>query len=54
METSGRLAPAEGPDLAAVLSARGPPAVTDDQAKQKYPAGWKTLKPYLRIVPQPK
>jgi alkyl hydroperoxide reductase subunit AhpC len=31
-----------------------PPAVTDDQAKQKYPAGWKTLKPYLRIVPQPK
>ena len=31
-----------------------PPAVTDEQAKQKYPAGWKTLKPYLRIVPQPK
>jgi alkyl hydroperoxide reductase subunit AhpC len=31
-----------------------PPAVTDDQAKQKYPAGWKTLKPYLRIIPQPK
>ena len=31
-----------------------PPAVTDDQAKAKYPAGWKTLKPYLRIIPQPK
>ncbi|HSR08767.1 MAG TPA: peroxiredoxin [Bryobacteraceae bacterium] len=31
-----------------------PPAVTDEVAKQKYPGGWKTLKPYLRIVPQPK
>jgi len=31
-----------------------PPAVTDEQAKQKYPGGWKTLKPYLRVVPQPK
>ena len=31
-----------------------PPSVTDDVAKQKYPGGWKTLKPYLRIVPQPK
>jgi alkyl hydroperoxide reductase subunit AhpC len=31
-----------------------PPAVTDEQAKQKYPAGWKTLKPYLRVVAQPK
>ena len=31
-----------------------PPAVSDEQAKQKYPAGWKTLKPYLRIIPQPK
>jgi len=30
------------------------PAVSDAEAKQKYPAGWKTLKPYLRIVPQPK
>jgi len=29
------------------------PAVTDEQAKEKYPNGWKTLKPYLRIVPQP-
>ncbi len=31
-----------------------PPSVTDDVAKQKYPGGWKTLKPYLRIVAQPK
>jgi len=31
-----------------------PPAVSDDQAKQKYPGGWKTLKPYLRVVAQPK
>ena len=31
-----------------------PPSVSDDQAKQKFPSGWKTLKPYLRVVPQPK
>ncbi len=30
------------------------PAVTDEEAKQKYPGGWKSPKPYLRIVPQPK
>ena len=30
------------------------PSVTDDEAKQKYPNGWKAPKPYLRIVPQPK
>ena len=30
------------------------PSVTDEQAKTKFPKGWKTLKPYLRIVPQPK
>ena len=30
------------------------PAVSDDEAKKKYPAGWKTLKPYLRVVAQPK
>jgi alkyl hydroperoxide reductase subunit AhpC len=29
------------------------PAVSDDEAKQKYPAGWKAPRPYLRIVPQP-
>lgn len=30
-----------------------PPAVTDEQAREKYPNGWKTLKPYLRVVAQP-
>jgi alkyl hydroperoxide reductase subunit AhpC len=30
------------------------PAVSDDEAKTIYPEGWETLKPYLRIVPQPK
>jgi alkyl hydroperoxide reductase subunit AhpC len=30
------------------------PAVSDEDAKVKYPGGWKTVKPYLRIVPQPK
>ena len=31
-----------------------PPSVSDEQAKRTFPAGWKTLKPYLRVVPQPK
>jgi alkyl hydroperoxide reductase subunit AhpC len=30
------------------------PAVSDAEAKEKYPNGWKAPKPYLRIVPQPK
>ncbi|MCC7272723.1 MAG: peroxiredoxin [Alphaproteobacteria bacterium] len=29
------------------------PALSDAAAKEKFPGGWKTLKPYLRIVPQP-
>jgi len=29
-------------------------SVSDDEAKQKYPNGWKAPRPYLRIVPQPK
>ncbi len=29
------------------------PSVTDEQAKNRFPRGWKTLKPYLRITPQP-
>ncbi len=28
--------------------------VSDEEAKTKYPGGWKAPKPYLRIVPQPK
>jgi alkyl hydroperoxide reductase subunit AhpC len=31
-----------------------PTSVSDEQAKEKYPAGFKTLKPYLRVVAQPK
>ena len=30
------------------------PAVSDADAKTQFPGGWKTVKPYLRIVPQPK
>lgn len=30
------------------------PAVSNEEAEKQYPDGWKTLKPYLRVVPQPK
>ena len=30
------------------------PSVSDEDAKKVYPQGWKTHKPYLRTVPQPK
>lgn len=30
------------------------PAVSDEEAKKKFPDGWKAPKPYLRYVPQPK
>src|SRR5579871_3869338 len=29
-------------------------AVTDEEAKKLYPQGWKTPKPYMRVVPQPR
>jgi alkyl hydroperoxide reductase subunit AhpC len=29
-------------------------AVTDEEAKKLYPQGWKTPKPYIRVVPQPR
>jgi alkyl hydroperoxide reductase subunit AhpC len=29
------------------------PAISDEDAKQKFPKGWKALKPYLRLTPQP-
>ena len=29
------------------------PAVSNDEAKKRFPAGWKTMKPYMRVVPQP-
>lgn len=30
------------------------PAVSDKEAKKKFPGGWHAPKPYIRIVPQPK
>ncbi len=30
------------------------PSVSDEEAKAKYPDGWKALKPYLRLVKQPR
>jgi len=30
------------------------PAVKDEEAKKLFPEGWKTLKPYLRLVKQPR
>jgi alkyl hydroperoxide reductase subunit AhpC len=30
-----------------------PTSVSDEDAKQKFPKGWKALKPYLRVTPQP-
>ncbi len=29
-------------------------SVSDDEARQTYPDGWRSPKPYIRIVPQPK
>ena len=29
------------------------PAVSNDEAKEKYPDGWDSPKPYIRIIPQP-
>lgn len=30
------------------------PSMSDEDAKKRFPQGWKTLKPYLRVVSQPK
>jgi len=29
------------------------PSVSDELAEEKFPGGWKTIKAYLRVVPQP-
>jgi alkyl hydroperoxide reductase subunit AhpC len=29
------------------------PSVSDEEARKRWPGGWKAPKPYLRIVPQP-
>jgi alkyl hydroperoxide reductase subunit AhpC len=31
-----------------------PPAISNEEAQKMFPAGWKTLKPYLRVVAEPK
>jgi alkyl hydroperoxide reductase subunit AhpC len=31
-----------------------PTSVSEEEAKKKFPQGWKTLKPYLRVAAQPK
>jgi len=31
-----------------------PPTVSNEEAQKKYPNGFKTIKPYLRTVQQPK
>ena len=38
----------QGDDVIIVTS------VSDEDAKKKYPQGWKALRPYLRLVSQPK
>jgi alkyl hydroperoxide reductase subunit AhpC len=30
------------------------PSLSDEDARQRFPQGWKTLRPYLRVVDQPK
>lgn len=29
------------------------PSLSDEEAREKFPEGWETVKPYLRITPQP-
>ena len=29
------------------------PAISDEEAKERFPKGFKALKPYLRVTPQP-
>jgi alkyl hydroperoxide reductase subunit AhpC len=31
-----------------------PPSMSEEDAKKKFPGGWKTLKPYLRLAAQPR
>jgi alkyl hydroperoxide reductase subunit AhpC len=37
-----------GPDIVIII-----PAVSDAEAAERFPDGWRTLKPCLRMVPQP-
>jgi alkyl hydroperoxide reductase subunit AhpC len=29
------------------------PSLSDNDARQEFPGGWTTVKPYMRVVPQP-
>jgi hypothetical protein len=29
------------------------PSLSDEEARQRFPAGWRALRPYLRLVPDP-
>ena len=31
-----------------------PPSINDEAAKDKFPKGWKALKPYMRVTPDPR
>ena len=43
--------PANGQEGDAVIIAG---SVSDEEAKETYPEGWKSPRPYIRIVPQPR
>ncbi len=30
------------------------PAISDAEAKERFPQGWRTVKPYMRVVPEPR
>jgi hypothetical protein len=30
------------------------PAINDAEAQKRFPAGWRALKPYLRLTPDPR
>ena len=38
-----------GPDKKVIIAE----SVSDDEAREKYPDGWDSPRPYIRIVPQP-
>jgi peroxiredoxin len=41
-------------NLYGVIQREAVPSLPDADAKERFPGGWKTLKPYLRVVEQPK
>jgi hypothetical protein len=51
--TDGRSSSMTGSATAGRFCSQGG-SVTDDEARTIYPQGWKSPKPYIRIVPQPK